>query len=41
LVESVIVETYSDDIAKENGELRQEVDHLGKALCNKKDKAKT
>jgi FtsZ-binding cell division protein ZapB len=40
LVENIVVETCSDDVAKENEQLRQEVALLGKALYDKKDKAK-
>jgi hypothetical protein len=40
LVKNVIIETCSDDIAKENEQLKQEVARLGKALYNKKGKAK-
>jgi hypothetical protein len=40
LVENVIIETCSDEIAKENEQLKQEVARLGKALYNKKGKAK-
>jgi hypothetical protein len=40
LVENIVVETCSDEVAKENEKLRQEVDRLGKALYDKKDKAK-
>jgi hypothetical protein len=40
LVESIIVESCSDKIARENEELRQEVSHLGKALYDKKGKAR-
>ena len=40
LVKNVIIETCSDEIAKENEQLKQEVSRLGKALYNKKGKAK-
>jgi hypothetical protein len=40
LVENIVVETCSDGVAKENEKLRQEVARLGKALCDKKGKAK-
>jgi FtsZ-binding cell division protein ZapB len=40
LVENINVETCSDEVAKENEQLRQEVAHLRKALYNKKGKAK-
>jgi hypothetical protein len=40
LVKSIVVETCSNEVAKENEQLRQEVAHLGKALYNKKDRAK-
>jgi hypothetical protein len=40
LVKNVIIETCSDEIAKENEQLKQEVARLGKALYNKKGKAK-
>jgi NAD-dependent dihydropyrimidine dehydrogenase PreA subunit len=40
LVESIIIESCSDKIARENEELRQEVARLGKALYDKKGKAK-
>jgi hypothetical protein len=40
LVKNVIIENCSDEIAKENEQLKQEVAHLGKALYNKKGKAK-
>jgi hypothetical protein len=40
LVKNVIVETCSNEIAKENEQLKQEVARLGKALYNKKGKAK-
>jgi hypothetical protein len=39
-VENIVVETCSDEVAKENEQLRQEVAHLGKALYDKKGKAK-
>jgi hypothetical protein len=39
-VKNVVIETCSDDIAMENEELKQEVAHLGKALYDKKGKAK-
>jgi hypothetical protein len=40
LVENIVVETCSDEVAKENKQLRQEVARLGKALYDKKGKAK-
>jgi hypothetical protein len=40
LVENIVVETCSDEVAKENEQLRQEVARLGKALYDKKGKAK-
>jgi hypothetical protein len=40
LVENIVVETCSDEVAKENEQLRQEVAHLGKTLYDKKGKAK-
>jgi hypothetical protein len=40
VVKNVIIETCSDDIAKENEQLKQEVARLRKALYNKKGKAK-
>jgi hypothetical protein len=40
LVKNVIIETYSNEIAKENEQLKQEVARLGKALYNKKGKTK-
>jgi hypothetical protein len=40
LVKSVVIETCSDDIAMENEQLKQEVALLGKALYDKKGKAK-
>jgi FtsZ-binding cell division protein ZapB len=40
LVKNVIIETCSDEIAKENEQLKQEVARLGKTLYNKKGKAK-
>jgi hypothetical protein len=40
LVKNVIIETCSDEIAMENEQLKQEVACLGKALYDKKDKAK-
>jgi FtsZ-binding cell division protein ZapB len=40
LIKNVIIETCSDKIAKENEQLKQEVARLGKALYNKKGKAK-
>jgi FtsZ-binding cell division protein ZapB len=39
VVENIVVETCSDEVAKENEQLRQEVAHLGKALYDKKGKA--
>jgi hypothetical protein len=40
LVKNVIIETCSDEIAIENEQLKQEVDRFGKALYDKKGKAK-
>jgi FtsZ-binding cell division protein ZapB len=40
LVKNVVIETCSDEIAMENEQLKQEVAHLGKALYDKKGKAK-
>jgi hypothetical protein len=40
LVENVVIETCSNEVTKENEQLRQEVARLGKALCDKKGKAK-
>jgi hypothetical protein len=40
LVKNIVVETCSNEVAKENEKLRQEVARLGKALYNKKGKAK-
>jgi hypothetical protein len=40
LVRNVVIETCSDEIAMENEQLRQEVARLGKALYDKKGKAK-
>jgi hypothetical protein len=40
LVENIVVETCSNEVAKENEQLKQEVDRLGKALYDKKGKAK-
>jgi hypothetical protein len=40
LVKNVIIETCSDEIAMENEQLKQEVACLGKALYDKKGKAK-
>jgi hypothetical protein len=40
LIENTVVETCSHDVAKENEQLRQEVARLGKALYDKKGKAK-
>jgi hypothetical protein len=40
LVKNIVVETYSNKVAKENEQLRQEVARLGKALYEKKGKAK-
>jgi hypothetical protein len=40
LVENIVVETCSDEIAKENEQLRHEVARLGKALYDKIGKAK-
>jgi hypothetical protein len=39
-VENIIVETCSNEVAKENEQFRQEVARLGKALYDKKGKAK-
>jgi hypothetical protein len=40
LVENVVIETCSNEVVKENEQFRQEVAHLGKALYDKKGKAK-
>jgi hypothetical protein len=40
LVENIVVQTCSDEVAKENEQLRQEVARLGKALYDKKGKVK-
>jgi hypothetical protein len=40
LVENIVVETCSDEVAKENEQLRQEVARLEKALYDKKGKVK-
>jgi hypothetical protein len=40
LVENIVVETCSNEVVKENEQLRQEVACLGKALYDKKGKAK-
>jgi hypothetical protein len=40
LIENIVVETCSDEVTKENEQLRQEVARLGKALYDKKGKAK-
>jgi hypothetical protein len=40
LVKKFIIETCSDEIAMENEQLKQEVARLGKALYDKKGKAK-
>jgi hypothetical protein len=40
LVENIVVVTFSDEVAKENEQLRQEVARLGKSLYDKKGKAK-
>jgi hypothetical protein len=40
LAKNVVIETCSDEIAMENEQLKQEVARLGKALYDKKDKAK-
>jgi hypothetical protein len=40
LVENIVVEICSDEVAKENTQLRQEVARLGKALYDKKGKDK-
>jgi hypothetical protein len=40
LVENIVVETWSNEVAKENEQLRKEVARLGKALYDKKGKAK-
>jgi hypothetical protein len=40
LVKNVIIETFSDEIAMENKQLKQEVARPGKALYDKKGKAK-
>jgi hypothetical protein len=39
-VDNIFVETCSDEVAKENEQLKQEVARLGKALYDKKSKAK-
>jgi hypothetical protein len=40
LVKNVVIETCSDEIALENEQSKQEVAHIGKALYDKKGKAK-
>jgi hypothetical protein len=40
LVKNVFIETCSDEIAMENEQLKQEVARLGKAMYDKKGKAK-
>ena len=40
LVDNIVVETCSNEVAKENEQLKQEVARLGKALYEKKGKAK-
>jgi hypothetical protein len=40
LVKNIVIETCSNEVAKENEHLRQEVARLGKALYEKKGKAK-
>jgi hypothetical protein len=40
LVKNVVIETCSDEITMENEQLKQEVARLGKALYDKKGKAK-
>jgi hypothetical protein len=40
LVKNVVIETCSNEIAMENEQLKQEVTRLGKALYDKKGKAK-
>jgi FtsZ-binding cell division protein ZapB len=40
LVKNFVIETCSNEIAMENEQLKQEVTHLGKALYDKKGKAK-
>jgi hypothetical protein len=40
LVKNIVAETCSNEVAKENEQLRREVARLGKALYNKKGKAK-
>jgi hypothetical protein len=40
LVKNVVIETCLDEIAMENEQLKQEVARLGKALYDKKGKAK-
>jgi hypothetical protein len=40
LIKNVIIETHSDEITMENEKLKQEVARLGKALYDKKGKAK-
>jgi hypothetical protein len=41
LAKKVVIETCSDQISLENELLKQEVTHQGKALYDKKGKAKT
>ena len=38
--DNIVVETCSNEVAKENEQLKQEVAHLGKVLYDKKGKAK-
>jgi hypothetical protein len=40
VVENIVVETCSDEVAKENEQLKQEVARLGKALYDKKGKSR-
>jgi hypothetical protein len=40
LVKNVVIETFSDEIAMDNEQLKQEVARLGKAFYDKKGKAK-
>jgi ribosomal protein L5 len=40
LIKNIVVETCTNEVAKENEQLRQEVARLGKALYEKKGKAK-
>jgi hypothetical protein len=40
LFDNIVIETYSNEVTKENEQLRQEVARLGKALYDKKGKTK-